>query len=155
MMMEAEGAAVIIGQTVGRPHIRVHTWGNRVSDEELELAAARETWFPPDEVPTTLIDCGVRGYQSKDLPQSLDDWVHVWFDAESSCVSDKEAGALYTPSGKATRRAQAVSVSNQPVAILTPGIALEKEVWWYRPGRHGDQTPPGALENHPHGRQSR
>ena len=97
MMMEDEVAAAIVRMTVETPHIRVHTWGDSVSDEGLELAAATGNWFPSDEVPTTLIDCRVRGYQSTDLPQSLDDWIHVWFDADSSCVSDGESGVLYTP----------------------------------------------------------
>ena len=150
MMMKDEVAADIIGQAVWNPHIRVHTWGAGVSDEELELAAATGNWFPPDEVPTTLIDCRVRGYTSTDLPQSLDDWTHVWFDEESSCVSDEEAGVLYIPSGTATRKAQAVS--DQSVPILSPGIAVGKEVWWWRP-QHDDYTPPAVLENHPYGRQ--
>ena len=145
--MKEEVAAHIIEQAVWTPHIRVHTWGDRVSDKELVLAAATGNWFPPSEVPTTLIDCRVRGYQSTDLPQSLDDWVHVWWDEESSCVSDEEAGMLYTPSGKATRKPQVVS--DQPVAVLTPGIALGEEVWWWRP-QHDDYTPPAVLENHPH-----
>ncbi len=150
MMMKDEVAAQIIGQTVWSPRIRVHTWGDRVSDEELVLAVETGNWFSLDEVPTTLMDCRVRGYQSTDLPQSLDDWIHVWFDEESSCVSDEEAGVFYTPSGKATRKPQAVS--DQPVAILTPGIALGEEVWWWRP-QHDDYTPPAVLENHPHRRQ--
>ncbi len=142
----------IIGSAVGSPHFRIHTWGDRVSDEELELEVATGNWYVLDEVPMTLIDCRVRGYQSTDLPQSLDDWVHVWLDYESSC-EEPRAGVLYTPSGKASRIPQLVSA--QPVAILTPGVALGKEVWWYRPGPSGsgDQTPPGVLENHPHGRQ--
>ncbi len=97
MTMKDEVGADIIRMAVSTPHIRVHTWGDSVSDEDLELAAASGNWFPSDEVPTTLIDCRVRGYQSTDLPQSLDDWIHVWFDAESPCVSDGESGVLYTP----------------------------------------------------------
>ncbi len=59
-----------------------------------------------------------------------------------------------TPTLVPTHTAMPVTATPVPaVAILSPGVAVGKEVWWARPGRYGDQTPPGALENHPYGRQ--
>ena len=39
--------------------------------------------------------------------------------------------------------------SQPEVTILTPGVKVGREVWWWRKQRD-DYTPPAMLENHPH-----